>query len=80
MDVKFSRIVELLFLYPPSKFQPSTPLSLIFMHLQMLKIGCVNYACFPKSGHICAFPYTTRKAYKATSRKTYITQLVSTEG
>ena len=23
-----------------------------FMNLQMSKIGCVNYACFPKSGHI----------------------------
>ena len=52
MDVKFSGIVELLFLYHPCKFQPCTPLSLIFMHLQMLKIGCVNYAHFPKSGHI----------------------------
>ena len=52
MDVKFSGIVELLFLYHPCKFQPCTPLSLIFMHLQMLKIGCVNYARFPKSSHI----------------------------
>ena len=52
MDVKFSGVVELLFLYNPCKFQPGTPLSLIFMHLQMLKIGCVNYASFPKSGHI----------------------------
>ena len=31
------------------------------MHLQMLKIGCVNYARFPKSSHI----YDTHVAYQS---------------
>ena len=26
-----------------------------FMRHQIWKIGCVNYACFPKSGHICSY-------------------------
>ena len=29
-----------------------TPLLVVFMDLRMSKIGCVNYARFPKSGHI----------------------------
>ena len=28
-----------------------------FMNLQMLKIGCVNYTHFPKSGHIYIYIY-----------------------
>ena len=27
---------------------------MVFIDLQILKIGCVNYAPFPKSGHILA--------------------------
>ena len=52
IDVKSSRIVELLCLYHSWKFQPCPPFSVVLMHLQMSKIGCVNYAPFPKSGHI----------------------------
>ena len=28
------------------------PTPVVFMDLQMHKIGCVSFACFPKSGHI----------------------------
>ena len=52
IDVKHSGIVVLLFLYHPWKFHISIPFPVVFMILQMSKIGCVNYAHFPKSGHI----------------------------
>ena len=52
MDVKLSAIIELLFLYHPGKFQLCVPFPVAFTNLQTLKIGCVNYARFPKSGHI----------------------------
>ena len=58
MDVKLSGIVEVLFLDLPWKFQLYVSFTVVFMDLQILKIGCVNYACFPKSGHIL---YTVRR-------------------
>ena len=36
----------------PLNFQLCAPFSVVFIHLQMLKIGCVNYARFLKPGHI----------------------------
>ena len=52
IDVKLSGIVVLLFLYHPGKFHICIPFRVVFMILQMSKIGCVNYVRFPKSGHI----------------------------
>ena len=51
VDVKLSGIVEPLFLYHSWKFQICIPFSVVFVNLQMSKIGCVNYAHFPKSGY-----------------------------
>ena len=51
IDVKLSGIVNPLFLYHSWKFQICIPFSGSFTDLQMTKIGCVNYAHFPKSGH-----------------------------
>ena len=53
-------IVELLCLYYSWKFQICMPSSVVFMYLQMHKIGCVNYVCFPKSSHIYCHPQTTK--------------------
>ena len=52
IDVTLSGIVEQPFLYDSRKFHICVPFSVFFMNLQMSKIGCVNYAHFPKSGHI----------------------------
>ena len=52
MDVKLSEIVELLLVYHPWTFHIYIPFPVDFMNLQMSKSGCVNYARFPKSGHI----------------------------
>ena len=49
--MKLAEIVELLFLYHSWKFQIYIPYPVVVMDLQMSKIGCVNYARFPKSGH-----------------------------
>ena len=53
MNVKLAEIVELPFLYQSSEFQICIPLPVVVMDLQMSKIGCTNYAHFPKFGHIC---------------------------
>ena len=50
-DVKLAGIVETLFLYHPWRFQTFITFPMIFMDPQMSKIGCVNYAHFPKSSH-----------------------------
>ena len=51
--MKLSGFVEPLFLIVPKSFKSLyVPFLVVFMDLQMSKIGCVNYACFPKSGHI----------------------------
>ena len=55
IDVKLSGIVEPLFLYHSWKFQICIPFHVVFVDLQMHKIGCVNYAQFPNSGHIIYF-------------------------
>ena len=52
IDVNLSGIVVLLFLYYPWKFHICIPFPVLFMILQMSKIGCVNYARFPKFGRI----------------------------
>ena len=52
IDVKLLGNVEPIFLYHPWKFQIFTPLHVVFMDLWMSKIRCVNFARFPKSGHI----------------------------
>ena len=52
IDVKLFRIVEPLFFYHPWRSQVCIPFGVVIMDLQMSKIKCVNYAHFPKSGHI----------------------------
>ena len=54
MNVKLAGIVELLFLYYSEKFQICILFPVVVMDLQMSKIGCVNYVCFPKSSRIYA--------------------------
>ena len=51
IDVKLSGILEPLFLHHYWKFHICLLFLVVFMDLQMSKIGCVNYACFPKSSH-----------------------------
>ena len=50
--MKLSGIVELLFLYDSFTFHICIPFPVVFIDLEMSKIGCVNYARFPKSSHI----------------------------
>ena len=50
--MKLARIVAVLSLYLSRKFQIVMFILSCFMNLWMCKIGCVNYARFPKSGHI----------------------------
>ena len=57
IHVKLSGIVEPLLLYHPWKFHICIPFPVGFVDLQMSKIGCVNYARFPKSGHIYIATY-----------------------
>ena len=47
IDVKLSGIVELLFLYDSWKFHICIPFPVVFMNLQMSKIGCVNMHTIP---------------------------------
>ena len=51
-DVKLGGVAEPLFIYNSLKFQVCVTFPVIFMDPQMNRIGCVNYACFLKSGHI----------------------------
>ena len=55
INVKLAGIVDPLFFYYSWKFQIFMPFSVVVMDLQMWKIGCVNYARFPKSGHIYTY-------------------------
>ena len=66
MDIKLSRIVEVLFLYNPWKFQTCISLPVDFTDLRMSKIGCVNYACFPKSGHNYIFASIATRSHLLT--------------
>ena len=52
IDVKLSESVELLFLYCLWKFQICILFPVVFINLQMSKMGSVNYARFPKFGHV----------------------------
>ena len=54
INIKLSGIVELLFPYHSWKYQICMPFSVVVMDIRMWKIRCVtiNYARFPKSGHI----------------------------
>ena len=52
MKVKLAGIVELLLLYHSWRCEICVPFPVVVMDLQMSKIECVNYARFPKSGHI----------------------------
>ena len=45
------------FLYHLYKFQICMLFHVVFMDLQMNKIRCVNYACFPKFGHTYIYIY-----------------------
>ena len=52
MDVKLSGIVEMLAI-PLAflKFHICMPFPVVFMDIQINKVGCVNYACFSKFSH-----------------------------
>ena len=51
-ELKFAGMIEEWKLYNPCKFQVYLSYLTDFMNLQILKIGCVNYTHFCKSGHI----------------------------
>ena len=59
MDVKFSEIKFNIvcrttsYSFVISEILIYVPFPVAFTDLQMLKIGCVNYAHFPISGHNC---------------------------
>ena len=57
--IKLAGMVELLSLYRSSKFRILMIFLSCFMNLRKRKIGCVhvNYAHFPKSGHICSYSH-----------------------
>ena len=50
-SIKNVRIIELRTTYSSIDFN-SVPFTVVFISLQILKIGCVNYTHFPKSGHV----------------------------
>ena len=58
IHVQLSGILDPLFLYQSWKFQFSIPFHVVFMGLQVSKLGCVNYARLPKSSHklLCQVP------------------------
>ena len=50
-DLKSAGVIEECYLYKPCKCQVHLASLTDFMYLESWKIGCVNYAHFPKSGH-----------------------------